>query len=103
MLTTTAQKMTSFPVDLLHRAAGQLAVSRLGEEHREEALKFLSKRPIHTVVMTGLIRDNGIVSEHNRGTFYGCRTERGELEGVGIIGHATLLETRTDRALEALA
>jgi len=103
MLIATAQKMTSVPVDLLHRAAGQLTVSPLGKEHRAEALKFLSKRPIHTVVMTGLIRDNGIVSEHNRGTFYGCRTERGELEGIALIGHATLLETRTDQSLEALA
>ncbi len=103
MFTATAQKTTFVPVDLLHRAAGQLTVRPLGDEHRTEVLKFLSKRPTHTVVMIGLIRDNGIVSEHNRGTFYGCRTEWGELEGVALIGHATLLETRTDQALEALA
>ncbi len=103
MFTATAQKTTFVPVDLLHHAAGQLTVRPLGDEHRTEVLKFLSKRPTHTVVMIGLIRDNGIVSEHNRGTFYGCRTEWGELEGVALIGHATLLETRTDQALEALA
>jgi predicted GNAT family acetyltransferase len=53
--------------------------------------------------MVGFILDNGLVSPLNRGTFYGCRNLRGELEGVGLIGHAILLETRTDRALLALA
>jgi predicted GNAT family acetyltransferase len=102
MLTATAMKMSSIPVDLLH-AAGQLQVSLLGEEHLAEVLEFLSERPIHTVMMAGFIRDNGMVSEHNRGTFYGCRNDRGRLEGVALIGHATLLETHTDRVLEALA
>jgi uncharacterized protein len=102
MLTATAMKMSSVPVDLL-RAAGQLQVSLLGEEHLAEVLEFLSERPIHTVMMAGFIRDNGMVSEHHRGSFYGCRQDGGRLEGVALIGHATLLETRTDRALAALA
>ena len=76
MLTATAMKMTSVPLDLLFRAAGQLTVSSLGEEHQVEVLEFLSGRPIHTVMMAGLIRDNGLVSKFNRGTFFGCRTER---------------------------
>jgi RimJ/RimL family protein N-acetyltransferase len=102
MLTATAMKMSSVPVDLL-RAVGQLQVSLLGEEHLAEVLEFLSERPIHTVTMAGFIRDNGMVSEHHRGSFYGCRAAGGRLEGVGLIGHATLLETRTDRALATLA
>jgi uncharacterized protein len=102
MLTATAMKMSSIPVDLLH-AAGQLQVTLLGEEHLAEVLEFLSERPIHTVTMAGFIRDNGMVSEHHRGSFYGCRKDGGQLEGVALIGHATLLETRTDRALAALA
>jgi ribosomal protein S18 acetylase RimI-like enzyme len=53
--------------------------------------------------MVGFIRDNGLVSPLNRGTFYGCRNCDGELEGVALIGHATLTETVTERALEALA
>jgi ribosomal protein S18 acetylase RimI-like enzyme len=53
--------------------------------------------------MVGFIRDNGLVSLLNRGTFYGCRNRKGELEGVALIGHATLMETTTDRALEAFA
>jgi GNAT superfamily N-acetyltransferase len=100
MLTTKV--MTSVPVDLLP-AAGQLQVSLLAEEHLAEVLEFLSERPIHTVIMAGLIRDNGMVSEHHRGTFYGCRNDWGRLEGVALIGHATLLETRNNRALAALA
>jgi len=38
---------------------------------------FLSIRPVHTVVITGFITDNGIVSELNRGKFYGyCNAAR---------------------------
>ena len=68
-----------------------------------EVVAFLSERPIHTVIMMGLIRDNGLVSEHNRGTFYGCRNSEGRLEGVALIGHATLIETRTRGAIQEFA
>jgi hypothetical protein len=53
--------------------------------------------------MMSLIHDNGIVSPFNRGTFYGCRDLNGQLEGVALVGHATLMETVSDRALAALA
>jgi len=53
--------------------------------------------------MMGMIHDNGIVSPFNRGTFYGCRDLNGQLEGVALVGHATLMETVSDRALAALA
>jgi ribosomal protein S18 acetylase RimI-like enzyme len=53
--------------------------------------------------MMSLIRDNGVVSPFNRGTFYGCRDLNGQLEGVALVGHATLMETVSDRALAALA
>jgi predicted GNAT family acetyltransferase len=53
--------------------------------------------------MVGLIYDNGLVSPFNRGAFYGCRNAQGQLEGVALIGHATLMETTSDRAVEALA
>jgi uncharacterized protein len=64
---------------------------------------FLSARPVHTVVMSGFIRDNGLVSPLNRGTFYGCRNEEGQLVGVALIGHATLVETESEEALAAFA
>lgn len=75
----------------------------LNESGREEILTFLSQRPEHTMMMTGLILDNGLVSPLNRGTFYSACNHEGELEGVALIGHATLLETRTDRAVQAFA
>jgi len=53
--------------------------------------------------MMGMIHDNGIVSPFNRGTFYGCRDLNGQLEGVALVGHATLMETVSHRALAALA
>lgn len=80
-----------------------LTVCALIESETNEVLGFLSERPIHTVIMRGMIRDNGLVSEHNRGTFYGCRNSEGRLEGVALIGHATLVETRTRGALRELA
>lgn len=80
-----------------------LSVAELAETERNEVVAFLSERPIHTVCMLGLIRDNGLVSEHNRGIFYGCRNPEGRLEGVALVGHATLIETRTRGAVRELA
>lgn len=78
-------------------------VSRLTEDDRTEILRFLDQRPVHTVAMTSFILDNGVESELNRGEFYGFRSIGGELEGVALIGHATLVEARTHEALMALA
>jgi predicted GNAT family acetyltransferase len=80
-----------------------LEVHALANEHQQEVLAFLSRRPIHTVCMAGYVRDHGVVSPLNRGTFYGCRTRTGALQGVALIGHATLLETQSDEALKAFA
>src|SRR5437867_6815133 len=78
-------------------------VEELYEEDNEEVLKFLSGRPIHTVYMVSLIRDNGLTSPRNRGSFYGCRDRYGDLEGVALIGHATIVETQSESALMAFA
>lgn len=80
-----------------------LAVDTLANEHELEVLNFLSARPLHTVAMVSLIRDNGLVSPLNRGTFYACRDASGDLEGVALIGHATLIETRSEAGLRAFA
>lgn len=80
-----------------------LSVGELTESETNEVLGFLSERPIHTVIMMGLIRDNGIVSDHNRGVFFGCRNSEGRLEGVALVGHSTLIETRTRGAIRELA
>ena len=84
-------------------ALESVSVERLANSDTAEVLKFLAQRPIHTITMMGLINDNGIVSPFNRGTFYGCRDLNGQLEGVALVGHATLMETVSDRALGALA
>lgn len=78
-------------------------ISELRRDDSQEVLTFLSIRPVHTVVMASFINDNGMVSELNRGKFYGFRNANGQLEGVALIGHSTLVEARTDGALTALA
>src|SRR5882724_11751260 len=77
-----------------------VTIVELTETDRNEVLAFLAERPIHTVCLAGFIRDNGLTSPHNRGTFYGSRNSEGRLEGVALIGHATLIEARTARAME---
>ena len=78
-------------------------VKPLANSEESEVLQFLSQRAIHTVSMMSLIQDNGLVNPFNRGTFYGCRDTEGQLEGVALVGHATLMETVSDRALALLA
>jgi ribosomal protein S18 acetylase RimI-like enzyme len=75
----------------------------LNDSSKPEVLDFLETRPAQTAMLSGLIRDNGLRSDFNRGDFFGCRNEHGELEGVALIGHATLFETRSERALYSLA
>ena len=81
-----------------------LLIHPLTESHGEqEVLAFLAERPVQTVVMGSLIRDNGLESPFNRGRFYACRDQGGRLEGVALIGHATFVEARTEAALAAFA
>lgn len=87
----------------LPKAEVAVEVVELAERDRNEVLAFLVERPVHTVCMAGLVRDNGLVSAHNRGAFYGCRNSEGRLEGVALVGHHTLLEARTRRALSEFA
>ena len=78
-------------------------VQRMTENDRQEVLKFLSVRPVHTVAMKSFIIDNGIESTMNRGNFVGYRNDNGDLEGVALIGHSTLIEARTHDAMHAFA
>jgi predicted GNAT family acetyltransferase len=81
-----------------------LIVEKLGADRRDEVLSFLAARAVHTVYMAGLIRDNGLISPLNRGAFYACRDGvTGCLEGVALVGHATLLDARSEEALRAFA
>lgn len=78
-------------------------VEVLQNHQQDEVLAFLERRPVFTACMVGLIRDNGLESPFNRGKFYGCRDAAGQLEGVALIGHATLIETASDRSIQAFA
>jgi uncharacterized protein len=83
--------------------AAALKVHPLTEAHRQEVLTFLSPRSVDTIFMRGLILDNGMESEFNRGTLYGCRDAAGQLDGVALIGHAMVIEAHTDDAYAAFA
>ncbi len=103
-VTTNSQEVPRYEIVPLMTIAPDLSrVSCLAESDRLEVLEFLSVRPVHTVVMTSFIIDNGVASELNRGKFYGYRNTAGKLEGVALIGHSTLVEARSDEALKALA
>jgi predicted GNAT family acetyltransferase len=79
------------------------AITELSRADEPEVMEFFSARPLHTAFMAGLIRDNGLLSPRNRGSFYGSRNRMGQLEGVALIGHATMVEAHTENSLIALA
>jgi predicted GNAT family acetyltransferase len=78
-------------------------IQSLDNRHREEVLSFLGIRPLNTFIMSSWIRDNGLESSLNRGSFIGYRDATRRLEGVALIGHITLFETESDPALAAFA
>src|SRR3977135_2577355 len=78
-------------------------ISELNTADEPEVFDFLSTRMIHTVFMASMIRDNGMVSPRNRGSFYACRDRYGRLEGVGLLGHATVIEARSENSLAQFA
>jgi ribosomal protein S18 acetylase RimI-like enzyme len=96
---TVSQANPELPFSL----GGRQSIQPLINEHKAEVLNFLSARPLHTFVMASWIKDNGVESSFNRGTFYGYRDEERQLQGVALIGHVTLFETRVDAALAAFA
>ena len=102
---SAAQLMSALMSETQYLPTAEVTVSieRLTNQDQNEVLAFLTERPIHTVCMVGFIRDNGLESPLHRGTFYGCRNSEGRLEGVALIGHTTLIEVRTDRALREFA
>lgn len=75
----------------------------LKNSDEKEVLRFLKKRSVHSVVMTSFIQDNGMESPNNRGKFYGCRAAHGQLEGVALIGHTTLVEAHSETAIAEFA
>lgn len=78
-------------------------IDKLAAGQEPEVLAFLSENVTRTFGIVGFIRNNGLQSPHNPGTFYGCRNEYGQLEGVAIIGRFVLFEARYESAIEAFA
>jgi GNAT superfamily N-acetyltransferase len=97
------QRTASIEYSIANAVANLNRVSLLTDSDRTEVLEFLEKRPVHTVVMTSYINDNGIESPANRGRFFCYRNAAGRLEGVALIGHTTLVESHSNDALTALA
>jgi predicted GNAT family acetyltransferase len=93
----TPDSLPSYP------PAHELTVSLLTDGEKEEVLAFLGERILHSFGLIGYVRRNGLNSPDNRGTFYACRDGLGRLEGVALIGHATLVEARSEAAVAAFA
>jgi len=102
--TTNIPELRPESVDQIFGSAPDMTrVHALTETDRVEMLRFLAERPVHTVVMTSFIIDNGVVSDLNRGRFFAYRNAANDIEGVALIGHSTLVEARSNEALKALA
>lgn len=86
-----------------HSAKTTQVAFKLSEEEQGEALGFLSRRPLHTIFLAGLIRDNGLFHPCNRGTFYGYRNLQGSLTGVALIGDKTVIEAESDATRASFA
>src|SRR5690242_11504236 len=78
-------------------------VQPLDDARRDEALAFLAERPLHTVIMAGLLRQHGPSVPTPAGDFYACRDVQGRLEGLALVGRATMFEARSATAVSALA
>jgi uncharacterized protein len=83
--------------------ARQISVGPLARGHAAEALAFLSERPVENVIMSGFIRDHGVVSPENRGRFFGCRDGAGALVGVALLGHGVAFDARSEAATDLFA
>jgi ribosomal protein S18 acetylase RimI-like enzyme len=95
---------TNFPVHEMSSpldAAGNISSLLPGDE--DEVLSALSAPSLTNVIMSGFVRDNGLVSALNRGRFYACRNQENKLDGVALIGHSILFEAFSENAIQAFA
>jgi len=103
MAVTMMRQESGAVIKSYEHASEPCTICELRRGDEREALDFLSARPLHTVFMAGLIHDNGLLSPHNRGSFYGCRGRFGQLEGVALIGHATIIEAGSEGSITSFA
>lgn len=88
-------------VSSLQSGSLEFAPAAAGTE--EEILSALSVPTLTNIVMAGFIRDNGLISAQNRGSFYVCRNQADKLEGVALIGHSILFDAFSEGAIEGFA
>lgn len=94
--TTTAPQRSIRGLSILNRpyepkpSRKKMEAQKLATEDEPKVLEFLGREPLKNLQMLGFIRDHGIVSRRNRGTFYGC-SQDGVLVGVGLVGHWVIL------------
>lgn len=79
------------------------SVTPLSIGSEAQVLSALSTQSLTNVIMSGFIRDNGLVSALNRGSFYACHSERNSLEGIALIGHTILFDACGEGAIQAFA
>lgn len=94
---------TDDPSSATCAATSPLVVTPLSAGDEDEALSVLSAHSLTNIIMSGFIRDNGLISPLNRGRFYACRNQRGKLEGIALIGHTILFEAISEEAIKAFA
>jgi len=99
----TQHKNVMEPFNDAWRDGNFLCVEPLVCHQEQEVLRFLETDPIGNAIMCGRIRDYGLESYLHRGSFYGCRDQKGHLKGVALIGHVTLFEARNRASLIAFA
>ena len=78
-------------------------VTPLSDGNEANVLSVLSTPSLTNVIMSGFIRDNGLVSPLNRGCFYACHNEVKNLTGIALIGHTMLFEAFDEGAIQAFA
>ena len=83
--------------------ATSFMVAPLSHGNEANVLSALSPQSLTNVIMSGFIRDNGLVSPLNRGGFYACHDELRNLTGVALIGHTILFEAFDEGAIQAFA
>jgi predicted GNAT family acetyltransferase len=99
----TAQQDFADPPQIHLSISALPTVQQLTEDSKSEALEFLAARPAHSVIIDGMLRQNGLDSGLNRGDFYVCRDGQKAIQGIALIGHHVLFETSDDNAIVEFA
>lgn len=84
------------------RAVQAQTVRELLAADLPSALALLAERPLQGVHLRSMLLDNGLSQASNRGRFFGYFAD-GELVGLALLGHATMLYARPAAEAEALA